>query len=214
MIYQTCLLRQKVFCAIITTTTPLILDIILQMVSDKLYLISAPLTDIDIYANQLLQIMQSPIEEHIPLAKPSFYSKRWSCKDLTALRKEYTSLRNRFHRAKRRNVRGNFISTIDAQAWAAKHAYFKALGKRKKEHWEDFLDNTENIRQGTKYPSYQAVKPSFSPIATIKDNAGSLAKNSDDIANVLLDNFFLPHPPRLAPTPNSSLSETSHKATL
>ncbi len=99
------------------------------MVSEKLYLISASPIDIDIYANQLLQIVQLAIEEHVPLAKPSPYAKRRWCKDLTTLRKEYTSLRNRFHRAKGHNLEGNIISTMDAQVWAAKHAYFKSLRK-------------------------------------------------------------------------------------
>ncbi len=105
---------------------------ILQMVSEKLDLISASPTDIDIYANQRLQIVQSVIEKHAPLAKPSPYTKQWWCKDVTALRKKYTSLRNRFHRSKKHNLGENIISTIDAQASAAKHAYFKAPRKRKK----------------------------------------------------------------------------------
>ena len=154
------------------------------------------------------------IEEHVPFVKPSPYSKRWWGKDLAALGKEYTSLRNRFHRAKRHNLEGNIISTIDVQSWAAKHAYFKALRKQKKDHWEDFLDNTENIWQAAKYLSDQAVKPLFSLIARVKDNAGSQVTNSDDIANVLLDNFFPPHPPRLTPTPDSSVSETSYTRQL
>ena len=105
---------------------------ILQMVSEKLYWISASPMNIDIYANQLLQIVQSVIEEHVLLAKPSLYAKQCWCKDVTALRKEYTNLKNRFHRAKRHNLGGNIISTVDAQVSAAKHAYFKALRKRKK----------------------------------------------------------------------------------
>lgn len=85
------------------------------------------------------------IEEHVPLAKPSPYAKRWWCKDLIALRKKYTSLRNHFHRARRHNLSENIVSNMDAQAWAAQYAYFKVLRKQKKEHWEDFLENTESI---------------------------------------------------------------------
>ena len=172
---------------------------ILQIVLEKLYLLSASPTDIDNYANQLLQIVQSAIVEHVPLAKPSLYAKRWWCKDLTTLRKEYTTLRNRFHRTRRHNLDGSIVSTMDAQAWAAKYAYFKALRKRKKEHWEYFLDNTKNILQAAKYLSDQVVKPLFSNISRVKDSLSLQVSNLDDIANVLLDNFFPRYPPRLVP---------------
>lgn len=42
---------------------------ILQTVSDKLHLLSVSPTDIDIYADQLVQIVQAAIEEKVPLAK-------------------------------------------------------------------------------------------------------------------------------------------------
>ena len=97
---------------------------------------------------------------------------------------------------------------MDAQAWAAKHALFKALRKRKKEHWEDFLDNIENIWQAAKYLSDQAVKPSFSVIARVKNSSGSQVTTSEDIAGVLLEK------PCPLPTANSSFPETSHTRQL
>lgn len=48
-----------------------------QTVMEKLFLLSASPTDIDNYANQLIQIVQAAIEENVPLAKPSPYAKRW-----------------------------------------------------------------------------------------------------------------------------------------
>ena len=118
-------------------------------------------------------------------------SSRWWYKDFTLLGKEYTCLRNRFHRAKRHNLSNSIIATLDTQAWVAKQAYFKALRKRKKEHWEDFLDNTENIWQATKYLSDHTVKPSFSAIARVKNSLDVEVKTPEEIGDVLLEKFFL-----------------------
>lgn len=133
---------------------------------------------------------------------------------MTVLRNEYTSLRNRFHRARRHNLGEKILSAIDTQAWAAKHAYFKALRKRKKELWEDFLDNTENIWQAAKYVADKTVRPSFSAISKIKNSSSNEVLAPDDIAHVLLNNFFPPHPPHLIPTSDSSTSEISHTTQL
>ena len=91
-----------------------------QSVTENIYLISAPSTNIDAYANQLFQTVQIAINAHVPLTKPSPYAKRWWCKDLTLLRKEYTCLKNRFHRAKRHNLSNSITATLDTQAWVAK----------------------------------------------------------------------------------------------
>lgn len=133
---------------------------------------------------------------------------------MTVLRNEYTNLRNYFHQAKRHNLSKKILSATETQAWAAKHTYFKALKKRKKEHWEEFLDSTESIWQTTKYLSDQAVKPSFSAISKIRDSSSSEVTTSNDIANALLDNFFPPHPPRVLPASNSSVSKTPYTTQL
>lgn len=93
----------------------------------------------------LSKLFKRQSKKNVFLAKPSPYSKRWWCKNLTILHNKYISLRNYFHQVKRHNPRKKILSAIDTQAWAAKHTYFQALKKWKKEHWEDFLDNTKNI---------------------------------------------------------------------
>lgn len=89
---------------------------IIQAVVENIHSISAPSSDIDAYTNQLLQVVGIAINTHVPLAKLSPYAKRWWCKDLTLLRKEYTCLRNRFHRAKKHNLSNNITAAIEIQA--------------------------------------------------------------------------------------------------
>ena len=106
---------------------------ICQTVTENIHLVSDSSTNIDAYANQLLQALQIRIDTYVSLAKPSLYAKRRWCKDLNLLRKEYTSLKNRFHQAKRHNLCRKIVAAIDNQAWVAKQAYFKVLRKRKKQ---------------------------------------------------------------------------------
>ncbi len=79
---------------------------------------------------------------------------------------------------------------MDTQAWIAKHAYFKALRKWKKEHWEDFLDDTKNIWQAAKYSSNQTGTCFFSVIARVKNGFGLQVTTSENIGNMLLKSFF------------------------
>lgn len=50
---------------------------------------------------QLLSVVQKAVDDHVPIAKPSQYAKRWWTKDLTKLRKDYTCLRNQAARLRR-----------------------------------------------------------------------------------------------------------------
>lgn len=72
------------------------------------------------------------------------------------------------------------------------------------------MNNIENIWQTAKYLSNQVIKPSFSTIAGVKDSFGLQVIISEDIANVLLENFFPPYPLCPLPIANSSFSQISH----
>ncbi len=104
------------------------------------------------------------------------------------------------------------MAAIDSEAWVAKQAYFKVLRKRKKEHLEHFLDNSENIWQAAKYLSDQTVKPSFSTIARVKNSFHLEVKTPEDIGNVLLGSFFhLPpsRPRSIVHSPDTKFLETN-----
>lgn len=90
---------------------------------------------------------------------------------------------------------------VEAQAWEAKGIYFKAMRTQKKKHWEEFLEDSDNIWQAAKYlaPSSTA-KPSFSPIACLKDRDGNFVCHTTDISTTLLQKIFPPLPAYTAPT--------------
>lgn len=78
-------------------------------------------TDLDRCVAQLMAIVQKAIENHVPIAKPSQYAKRWWSKDLTTLRKNYTRLRNQVARLRRQ---GNKFLSVFKEAYNAKKNLF------------------------------------------------------------------------------------------
>lgn len=57
-----------------------------------------PITNLEEYTTELINIVLEGIEKLVPLAKPSPYNKRWWTEDLSQLRKRYTLFRNQARR--------------------------------------------------------------------------------------------------------------------
>lgn len=102
-------------------------DKVRNEVSTHLSSLTASPTELDLYSDQLINIVERAISLHIPLAKPSPYAKRWWTQNLTDLRKQYSSLRNWFHRSRNSNAPSYATEKLEKQAWAAKNLYFKEL---------------------------------------------------------------------------------------
>lgn len=150
--------------------------------------------------------MELAIATHVPLAKPSPYTKRWWTPSLTDLRKQYTLLRNRFYWSRNHNAPSCITKKLEKQAWAAKHQYFKELRRQKKQHWEDFLDDADNILPTAKYLPDHTLRSSFSPIARVKTGPTTVTTTNAEIGEALLKNFFpppLPYPPPVQPEADS-----------
>ena len=146
---------------------------ICQEISNSTARITASAKDVDIYTQQLMSIITEAIYKRVPKAKPSPYAKRWWTESLSVLRKSHTRLRNQI-RHRRRN-REDYSPHLDAQAWVAKNVYFKAIREQKKKHWEDFLEDNENIWQASKYLSNNAGTSSFATISGLKTTSWLLA---------------------------------------
>lgn len=91
-------------------------DKVKEEVSKNLTSLTALPSELDLYATHFINIVKRAINIHIPLAKPSPYAKRWWTQSLTDLRKKYTLLRNRFHRARKYNKPDLAIGNLEKQA--------------------------------------------------------------------------------------------------
>jgi len=105
------------------------------------------------------------LEGHCPRARPPPYVKRWWTPDLTNMRREFTSLRNR---ARRLRYQGRDTAVVDREAATAKWAFAKEMEKQK-QHWNKFLDEPTNIWKMAKY--LDGDDPAtFSPIQKVYTN--------------------------------------------
>lgn len=102
----------------------------------------APLSDLNRYTAQLLGLVSTSLEKFVPKASPSPYCKRWWNGNLSALRAKFSNLRNQARRFRRQGQRRLFL---EADAQVAKYEYQKTMKKAKKQHWDNFLDDTKNI---------------------------------------------------------------------
>ena len=157
-----------------------------------------------------MSIVTEAMDKHVPKAKPSPYAKRWWTEDLSVLRKSYTRLRNQIRR--RRRNREDYSPRLDGQAWVAKNIYFKAIREQKKKHWEDFLEDNENIWQVSKYLSNDAGTSSFATISGLKTPEDQLVVSNSEIAATLVAKFFPPLPLYPTPEDNTSYSQLAAPA--
>ena len=76
------------------------------------------------------------------MAKPCLYAKRWWTEDLAELRKNFTAIKNIVRRYRRQDYLDQILEII---ALNTKHKFFKTIKRQKKRHWEDFLNDFNNI---------------------------------------------------------------------
>jgi hypothetical protein len=102
-------------------------DKIGQHLADNLFLTD----DLEAMQSYIQEVTQTAIEHHCLKAKPSKYAKRWWLNELTAMRKEYARTRNLARLRRRQGRRDN---SLEIAAKIAKHDFYYAIKKRKKEH--------------------------------------------------------------------------------
>jgi ribonuclease HI len=143
--------------------------------------------ELDKTAEDFTTIIHETLEALVPRARQSPYNKRWWTKELTELRTEYTTRRNRITTLRRR---GEDTERARNLANAARRTFHNAIEQQKQNHWKEFLDNADNVWKAAKYAK---KKESSTPIPdlTVGDD-----KVTSDLgkAEVLMDTFF-PQPP-------------------
>ena len=145
---------------------------------------------LDEMEERLVGMVQGALEEHCPKVKPSVYSKRWWNVNLSELRKNYTSIRNK---ARSRRRQGRMDLEMEATAKQARQEFHHAIKKRKKEHWTEFLDDTKNIWAAAKYLDPDTAS-GFGKISYITGQDGTKIQDKEKIAGELLSTFFPPPP--------------------
>ena len=99
-------------------------------------------TQIERRAELFSQTVTSVLEDLVPRARESPYNKRWWTKELTELREEYTTRRNRVTTLRRR---GEDTETARKLADSARRTFHNAIDQQKRNHWKEFLDNPVNV---------------------------------------------------------------------
>jgi hypothetical protein len=127
------------------------------------------------------------LEKHVPRAKESPFAKRWWTNELTLLRQDFTSKRNRVTTLRRR---GECTTDARESSHAARRCYLDAIDRQKKQHWTDFLGNPDNLWKAASY-----AKPASAPMDVPELVAnGRTYETDEDKAELLMSTFF-PTPP-------------------
>ena len=142
--------------------------------------------DVESILRRMMNIVTTVVEEKVPKSKPSRYTKPWWTKELTSLRKTYTTLRNRATATGRAGIENK---NIHEQAKTALHQFRSAIRAAKRSHWKSFLDEQTNVWKAARYRD-QARASGFAKIASIVAPDGSMLEEDDEIGAELLRSFF------------------------
>jgi hypothetical protein len=141
------------------------------------------------YAQYILDLVAGAVHKYVPTSRPSTYAKRWWTEDLTKLRKDYTYWRNQARAARRCGQRE---TELEARAKTFKERFHGAARKQRSKHWQDFVEDADNIWDVAKYAKPGAKKQS-NRIPVLSTTSGK-AETAPEIAQYLLENFFPPLP--------------------
>ena len=124
----------------------------------------------------------------VPIARPSSYSKRWWTPELTALRDTYTRSRNRCTQSRRYAVT---LTELEDTASDLRREYHRAIRDAKRRHWQEFLNNTDNIWKAARY--LEPGERSVGIIPTLR-STDQTYNDDQEKAHALLQAFFPPLP--------------------
>jgi hypothetical protein len=144
--------------------------------------------DLNRAVGRLLNQVTQTVKDLCTESKPSPYYKRWWTENLTALRREYTGIRNLHSRARKYGIDRPDLEELAKQA---KQKFHTAIRDQKKKHWKEFLQDTDNVWKAAKYMSGNGGRM---PIPALQ-NDGETIEDDADKARAFLATFFPPLPP-------------------
>jgi ribonuclease HI len=127
--------------------------------------------------------VDTKLEEEVPKAKASPYTKRWWTKELTVLRDGFTEKRNRVTTMRRR---GEDVAEAIRAADTARRMYHHEVDRQKKQHWKDFLNNPDNIWKAARYA--KGINATADIPTLVANNRGYCT--DEEKAGILMSTFF------------------------
>lgn len=152
---------------------------------------------LDRAAEELVATVNAILEETVPRAKPSPYTKRWWTKELSHLRRRLTTMRNHVTTLRRRNQDSTHAKMLVHQA---RRAYFDEMDRQKAAHWKEFLDEASNVWKANQFVKGQSTPVQVPTLAL----EGRIAQQDKDKANMLMEAFFPVPPTPEAPPPQET----------
>lgn len=153
--------------------------------------------ELDQAVKTLIDITTTAIGKHIPIAKPSPYSKRWFTRQLKTELKEVNKSRRKYQRSCARNGRQHPRTLELHKAWRTKRRHWtRQLEKVKAADWKDFLDQATSQTVWRATP-YMKRNDAFANLPPLRVGDYEVTDNHDK-ARVLLETFF---PPTSQPPP-------------
>ena len=143
--------------------------------------------DLDQFTDNFLQVVTKAIQTYTPRTRPSPYTKRWWTADLTRLRRDYTYWRNQA-RSHRRGGRRN--KALEARTLEMRREYHRSLRVQKKQPWDTFLEDGQNIWQTARYLQPDSTS-AFAAIPKLKTRETEV-DTDEEIAATLMRTYFPP----------------------
>jgi hypothetical protein len=149
--------------------------------------------DIDEYVDTLTERITTVLDNHVLLARPSPYSRRWWNAGLSVLRRAYNAAHHAITKDDPADPSWGAMRT-------AKNLYHSAVQRAKREHWREYISELPrgNIWQAAKYALNPSASSSSSRIPNLTAPDGTIATMPADKAKVLHEKFF-PSKPNLDP---------------
>lgn len=145
-------------------------------------------TELEQQSQILTQEVARVLNRVCPKSKPSPYCKRWWTAELTALRRDYTQMRNQCTRSRRY---GFLRPDLEEAERILRQRLHTAIRDQKRRHWNDFLQDVGNIWKAAKYLSNQSGATTVPTLRT----SDKMVERDEEKAQVLLSSFFPPLPP-------------------
>ncbi|KAJ3486250.1 hypothetical protein NLI96_g4374 [Meripilus lineatus] len=146
-------------------------------------------TTIDAAALTLSDCLVQTSEQIVPRSKPSPFTKRWWCAELSEKLRRLKTVLNRA-------VKPKATPEQRAAVEPARKEYQNALRQQQRQHWAKWLEEAteKTIWQASKYATREPDSVTASRTPDLQQPQGGFATTNEEKSSVLLETFF-PDPP-------------------